>query len=555
MIAPNTDLILLKCPIELDQANQLTFSNATAQYNYFNGLPKLIEDNFTYQRKDGKIRYPGCADNLYSYNYCMYRNSSYSNKWFYAFITNIEYLNDNTSLISIETDVWQTWQFDLNWYQCFVQREHTNNDAIGANVLDEGLQCGEYVINSESDAIYSGGASDCYIAVQCSDMPKEIKAKLDKVGHFPVGGTIGGVPQGTYIFLIDPADKNNMKNFVFSFDLFGYGEAITAMYMIPKTFAPKAVFWSVYGQDPSGTDWSFDYGVMPQSSGAVTLWNSYFQRNTTINGYTPKNNKLFCYPYNYMLMSNNNGDDAIFHWEDFSSNQAQFRVIGIPTQGCLVKILPRNYKGQSSTQRGYIYSLNAKSLPLVSWNSDYYLNWQAQNGIKSGYNAEYSYLTDYGKAGEAVASGKDEINVANILEGAARTAAWVGHSVGSIMSEVSGGYTASLTPDQTKGQTNGDLNFSYGRMCFTEYDMSIKAEVARSIDNYFSMFGYRTDKMKIPNITGRANWNYVKTMGCNITGDIPQTDMQVIKNMTDNGVTFWHNPATFRDYSQSNNIV
>ena len=69
-----------------------------------------------------------------------------------------------------------------------------------------------------------------------------------------------------------------------------------------------------------------------------------------------------------------------------------------------------------------------------------------------------------------------------------------------------------LEPDQMKGQANGDLT-SYGRMTFTEYDMSIKAEVARSIDNYFSMFGYRTDKMKVPNITGRANWNFVQTQG------------------------------------------
>lgn len=554
MIAPNTDLILLKCPLELDLQNQLTFSSKTAQYNYFNGLPKLVEDNFTYQRKDGKIRFPAVMDDIIEYNYCMYRNSSYSNKWFYAFITNIEYLNDNTSLISIVTDVWQTWQFDLTWKQSFVAREHTNNDAVGANILDEGLQCGEYVINSESDAVYASNVADCYIAVQCSDIPKDISSRIG-AGEEPVSGPIGGVPQGCYIFLIEANNKNNIANFVHAFDLYGQGDAITAMYMMPKSFAPNAPGFSVFGNDPSGTPWSFDYWVMPTSSGVTTLWNSYFQRNNTINGYTPKNNKLFCYPYNYMLMTNNNGDDAVFHWEDFSSSQAQFRIIGIPTQGCLIKILPRNYKGQSSTQRGYIYSLNAQTLPLVSWNSDYYLNWQAQNGIKSGYNAEANYITDFGKAGEAVASGQDQVTTGNILEGAARTLSWVGHTVGSLMTEVSGGYTASITPDQTKGQTNGDMNFSYGRMCFTEYDMSIKAEVARSIDNYFSMFGYRTDKMKVPNITGRANWNYVKTMGCNVIGTLPQLDLQAIKKMFDDGVTLWHNPATFQDYSQNNNIV
>ena len=59
----------------------------------------------------------------------------------------------------------------------------------------------------------------------------------------------------------------------------------------------------------------------------------------------------------------------------------------------------------------------------------------------------------------------------------------------------------------------------------------------------------------MPNITGRSNWNYVKTSRCYIQADIPQEDLQEIKNMFDNGITIWHNPATFMDYSQSNAIV
>lgn len=562
MISPNTDLILLKCPIELDQNNQLTFANATAQYNYFNGLPKLVEDNFTYQRKDDKIRFPANADDLQTYNYCMYRNTSYSNKWFYAFITNVEYLNDNTSLISIKTDVWQTWQFQLNWKQSFVEREHTNNDAIGANILDEGLQCGEYVCNSVANANFSGGASDCWIAVQCSDVPRPLLEVLDNYGSFGVGKRLGGIPQGSYIILVPADNSSYIKKIVACFDAFGYSDAIIAMYIMPKSFAPNPASYSTEVTDAQGKTWGIDFWVMSSSTGVTTLWDSYFVRNNTINGYTPKNNKLFCYPYNYMLMSNNNGDDAVFHWEDFSSNQAQFKIIGVPTQGCVIKIVPTNYRGTSGGHDGYIYSLNAKSLPLVSWNSDYYLNWQAQNGIKSGVNAVKSYFTNYGEGGSASASvggpnyeNNPVLTFSDVVKSASSTLQSVGQAFRSIKNEMSGGYSAEFTPDQTKGQTNGDLNFSYSKMQFTEYDMSIKAEVARSIDNYFSMYGYRTSRVKTPNLTGRQNWNYVKTIGCNIIASIPQLDLEEIKGMFDSGVTLWHNPATFQDYSQSNNIV
>jgi hypothetical protein len=69
------------------------------------------------------------------------------------------------------------------------------------------------------------------------------------------------------------------------------------------------------------------------------------------------------------------------------------------------------------------------------------------------------------------------------------------------------------------------------------------------------MFGYKVNSLKIPNITGRTNWNYVKTVGCYLAGDIPQEDLAELKSMFDKGITFWHNPATFCDYSQSNAIV
>ena len=80
LITPNSRIILLKNPIEIDNLNQLTFSNATAQYNYFYGLSKLECDNATYQRKDHVIRIPVQFDSIYNCNYVMYQNSDYSNK-------------------------------------------------------------------------------------------------------------------------------------------------------------------------------------------------------------------------------------------------------------------------------------------------------------------------------------------------------------------------------------------------------------------------------------------------------------------------------------------
>ena len=117
-------------------------------------------------------------------------------------------------------------------------------------------------------------------------------------------------------------------------------------------------------------------------------------------------------------------------------------------------------------------------------------------------------------------------------------------------------YKESITPPQAEGNLNsGDITTASNRNTFYFEVKSIKKEMAKIIDDYFSMYGYKTNSLKLPNITGRVNWNYVKTINCNIEGDIPQEDLQKIKDMFNQGVTLWHNPNTFLDYTQSNAII
>lgn len=551
VVTPQTDVYLLKCPLEIDQQNQLTFANATAQYNYFIGLPHtpaIADNDFTYQRKDGVMRYPAHIDDIRSYNYCMYRNDAYSNKWFFAFIESMSYQNDQVTAIRLKTDVWQTWQFDFVFKRSFVQREHTNNDAVGANVLDEGINVGKYIVNAFSEFKYQNNPQDCYVVALVTEL-------LDGTysGERPKARLIGGVPQGCYPLVLDVVDQSNISNFVNAYDVNAKADAITAMYVLPKNFYPDLQLLSVYGQTGSGQNWSFDYAVMPSSNTALTLGSYYWDRNTTIHGYTPKNNKLFTYPYNYLLITNNNGDEKEYYWEDMGSSQARFDMKGVPSLGCNIRLIPTNYK--NTTTGGYEWSIEAGSLPMVSWNSDYYLNWEASQGVKAGMNAASGYVSDYGKAGEAVASGKEQVNPANILEGIGRTLASFGAVFTGLFSEVSKGYSESLKPNENRGQSTGDLNYAIGKTCFTGYKMSIKYEQAVVIDNFFSMYGYRTDKVKIPNITGRQNWNFVKTQICNILGEVPQSDVEEMKAIMNSGITFWHDPATYLDYSQNNAIV
>ena len=152
-LTPNTVLRILKVPIEIDNKNQLTFENEVEQRNYFLSLPYIEITDISYQRKDNFIFFPDHIDKILSYNYVMYKNSNYSNKWIYAFITNMEYDSDYNTKIYITTDVFQTWQFNLTFKESFIEREMLSSadDIAGVNLLPEGLETGEFITSGTAE--------------------------------------------------------------------------------------------------------------------------------------------------------------------------------------------------------------------------------------------------------------------------------------------------------------------------------------------------------------------------------------------------------------------
>ena len=142
-IEPNTVIrILHNCPLDKTYDHTIYFSSENAQISYFQGLTKYTFTEQTYQRvQRGKARVQRKAEDLYDCNYMMFQNSSFGNKWFYAFITSVEYVNNITSEISFEIDVMQTWFFDYTLEDCFVEREHSVTDNIGDNLV-----CGVIIV-------------------------------------------------------------------------------------------------------------------------------------------------------------------------------------------------------------------------------------------------------------------------------------------------------------------------------------------------------------------------------------------------------------------------
>lgn len=164
IINPNTYVKLVHT--ELTPEHQLTFSDINAQKNYFDNLAGLVLEDFTYQRKDNIIRYPQEFDKVEKYNYVIYCNQDYDNKYYYAYITDLKYINDNMTEIKIETDVFQTWQFDFIYKKSFVERKHVTDDIAGNYTIREPVATGEFIVNNFD---YTSFMNKIYYVIQATE--------------------------------------------------------------------------------------------------------------------------------------------------------------------------------------------------------------------------------------------------------------------------------------------------------------------------------------------------------------------------------------------------
>lgn len=509
---PDTQIFLANVPLENDYKNTLTFNNSNTQHNYFmNNVTKTYND-YNYQRKDNTISVHDNIENIRLNNYVFYQNTNFSNKWFYCFITSMEYVNDETTRIFIETDVMQTWLFDINYRETFIEREHVNDDTIGSHTIPEGLETGEYIIN---DHIKDENLTDTRIIIGSTVNPFDLTSS--------VGGIYNGIYSGVkYYSGITSKITESLQKLTDDTK----ADAVTSLFLAPKFISMT--------ENETPTVRPADIDKVRESDN-VSAYYQWINKQKTLNGYVPKNNKLLTYPYIYLLVSNACGGNAIYHEELFSDiNRMQFDIRGSLTPGCSIKTFPVAYRGDVNN---YDDSLTAGKFPQLNWATDQFTNWVTQNGVNVATDITSNII---GTAGNIASSN---------ITGAVSSLFNIANSVRQVQ-------LADKVPPQTRGNLNsGDVATSDDDNTFHYYSMSIKSEYARIIDDYFDMFGYKINRVKSPNITGRKNWNYVKTINCNFTGNIPQDDMRIIKQVFDNGITLWHNPTTIFDYSQNNDII
>ena len=164
---PNSTITLYSgVKLSNDQNDTFYFDSPSSQETFFNNLSRIsvLSNQYRIEPTKNVIKIELPYSSVYKVNYMRFKNTSYENKWFYAFVTKIDYINETTSAITYEIDYIQTWFFNYEIDECFVEREHTITDRIGEHIEPEKLALGEYVLNGDPTPI-GNSFSDMAIVV------------------------------------------------------------------------------------------------------------------------------------------------------------------------------------------------------------------------------------------------------------------------------------------------------------------------------------------------------------------------------------------------------
>lgn len=508
-------------PLDPNYDHTVFFINENAQREYFASAALYTLADNSYQRYDrGYIQLAIDADNAVKCNYLAWCNQNHSSKWYYAFIKSVDYVGEGVSRINYELDVMQTWAFDYQLEESFVDRETQYGDDLFSNLVPENLDLGDSYKCVKSDTV---NLNDQKVAIFAT-----VDAELNDAGPWVSNNVFNGIN----ILVANMSDAATAMAGIVNA---GKEDAVAAVVQFPSFMNQNGGCTGTVQQLVT-RDMRFANDMVVQTPEAY---------------YTPRNSKLYNYPFCYIYVSNNNGDSAEYHWESFngasrdeSGNQTcAFQVDGTFLSNPAAILYPLGYRGMV---KDYDSGLMLNNFVKCSWVGDAWKAYWAQNASQMVTNEVLSGLNS--GIGWGMSAGA--LNIVNPLAAVAGVA--VG-TLSSIYSNMSKQADLERMPPTIKGQQTSDaLATATGRCGFSIYQMTIKADVARRIDSFFDRFGYKTNANKVPNTHVRPHWTYTKTIGCNLKGNVPAEDLAKIASVFDNGITFWRYPDEVGDYTLDN---
>lgn len=550
VFTPDGTVRLLSVPFDSELRNTLWFPDRTTQTNYWLGQETQITYyDVNYVKKDNALVVPTPIDQTWKFNYCMYQNSNFTDKWFYAFIVAREWASNNSTRLYLRTDPLQTWMFDWVLKTSFVTRQHSTTDVAGDNIIEE--PCG----STNGCTIYqAAGAQDCSLGrvfIYATANPDGTPAYPTALQH--------GVYSACAV--TDSESVNNLDSVGLMLEAYvnsGLASAVARVQAFPS-----------FGDTATGM---FE---------TTKTWNKH---PANIDGYTPKNNKLLSGAFVKGFIAGF-GQQATFVPEFCQGSTVNTKFSVDPTTGSLYVSIDDYGKpsNESSGLGGNSVIGILINYPESTWAYNQYKN---DYNLHSGSNTMYAKRIWQDRNAGALISGMDVIGgglsiaggivdtlnpmkaafsgVSSGLQAATSGAQQMAQGINKTMQYIGGydevsqeleriaeSYNAPATGSVATSNpflANGNTNVKYGWLV-------LPRQIAERVDSFLTVYGYAQNQYMVPNLHARQSWTYVKVAELMADCNCPDDDEVMIKAAFNKGIFFWSYTASYGDFSQNNGIV
>lgn len=510
----------------VDDYNKPYFDNDGAMYGWMQGHTAHAKTGCSYQRGDERP-YISVNINYYDLLDCdmvMWQNTDTDAKWLYANITGLEWVNPNLTRVYFKIDAFCSFCGSIDWNNSYslVEREHVENDWNGSvpnwdNIgVAEPINCDISRVTTFIDRTYT---PDRIVVITPYAASGEVNIR---------GTTDYGVYSGlSRLIFQDASGVNEYLQGIAESDE-GKLQNIVAVISLPSAFL-------------NGTEGTVEL-TAPWAAPLCNNAKCYSSQfcNITIEG---------------MLGSSQSYMPELLPASTTISFNYVCRFTG-DTGGIVV--CPSQYGGTMWPGNADIgFTIN--EFPQGAFVGDAYAEWKVVNGmsmLSRGINAVLGAATI---AGVGLSGGAALPAVAGVSGMTALDAGLVGMRVangasnaGSLVN-VLRDYKAAKKGSALIGGNSGSASANLAA-AVDEYGFKVRSYMPPlselyAIDNFFDRYGYKVDRLKVPNRNNRPFWNFVKTSEGHIAGNMPSFYRIEIENMLNQGVTFWASGRTIGDYS------
>lgn len=564
----------------LDNSHVRRFASLSTQTAYFDSLPKTTLENFVYTRVDNydfTFNVTGKIQGSQQWGYMRLKNLFDGNRWYYCFITKVEYVDDNTVKVYGSLDFYQTYVFDMTILESLVERQHEklyqSNGLPVLNTVDEGLDYGsEYRVVSTRKVVTS--SIRWLVIVSSTPLGGEVTNTYN-VGtptplyHYAVPYRIGS---GNHLSITDGSKTIEVLAFNLIFEKLQSDETIANSVISLYTTSYIGIDVNPYYDPVSGLiDISSIQGVNLRTihndlTGAlirVQNVETFEEEGVLIqNKYDGvpnyKESKLKCYPYTVLVLSDGKGNQVEYKPEFIDGLNLSFRKRGsIGTQSKVGYYL-QNYLDNPIFSKEYILiDGNPNNIPILTDAvADY-----VQGNINS-INAQ----KDLASSNRWVDVGSSIVNAIPLMMLPQTAPLGIAQATTGIAQAENRKYNDLKMLNAKKKDIenippnaqnmSGNTTYEWGNDLIDPiiHIKTVTPEYAKKLSDFFHMYGYQINELRIPNTHTRTHFNYVKCQSLNVRSGMNREIILRFKSIFENGVTLWHT-NDIQNYNVSNEVI